>query len=184
MYEREGQMSPQAIEELRRSWNKLERRQTTELADKVYKYLNRARYKTPWQLQNEGKDLKKVTEEMTKDNPLLHMIMPAVSRVLEISFRGKAKTDALITTLALLRYKADKSQLPENLDQLVEAGYLRELPIDPYGPGTLTYKRAGDDFTLYSFGADFDDDGGTPSKWGKGEQGGDQVFWPLSRKQK
>jgi len=32
---------------------------------------------------------------------------------------------------------------------------------------------------LYSLGADFDDDGGKPSKWGEGEKGGDQVFWPL-----
>jgi hypothetical protein len=47
----------------------------------------------------------------------------------------------------------------------------------------LAYKQIGDDFILYSFGADFDDDGGTPSKWGEGEKGGDQVFWPVSRKQ-
>ncbi|MGB2866290.1 MAG: hypothetical protein WBC05_23375 [Sedimentisphaerales bacterium] len=25
----------------------------------------------------------------------------------------------------------------------------------------------------------FTDDGGTPSKWGEGEKGGDQVFWPV-----
>ena len=26
-----------------------------------------------------------------------------------------------------------------------------------------------------------DDDGGMSSKWGEGEQGGDQVFWPVMR---
>jgi len=41
------------------------------------------------------------------------------------------------------------------------------------------FRRSDDDFILYSFGADFDDDGGTPSKWGYGEKGGDQVFWPV-----
>jgi hypothetical protein len=45
----------------------------------------------------------------------------------------------------------------------------------------LIYRCIGDDFTLYSLGADFKDDGGTPSKWGEGEQGGDQVFWPVER---
>lgn len=184
MHNREDQMQPQAIEELILSWNKLERQQTTELAEKVYEYFGEVAHKTPWQLHNEGKDLKKITEEMTKDNPLLRMIVPAVSRVLGISFRGRAETDALITTVAIFRYKAEKGAYPANLQELLASGYLNELPIDPYSDGPLTYRCIDDDFTLYSLGADFKDDGGTPSKWGEGEQGGDLVFWPVGRKQK
>ena len=41
------------------------------------------------------------------------------------------------------------------------------------------YKRTDESFVLYSFGSDFDDDGGKPSKWGHGDEGGDQVFWPV-----
>jgi len=170
-------------EEQKRGWDKLERRQTTELTDEIFEYFNQVRHKTPAQLHNEGKDLEKVIEEITKDNPFVNMLMPAVGRVIDISYRGQAVTNALITTLAILRYKADKSQLPKNLDQLVENGYLKGLPVDPYSDSPLAYKQIGDDFILYSFGVDFDDDGGTPSKWGEGEQGGDQVFWPVSRKQ-
>jgi len=158
-----------------------DRRQTTELADKVCGYFSGVVHKTPWQLHNEGKDLEKVIEEMTKDNPFLRMLMPAVGRVLEISFRGRVETDALITTLSLLRYKAERGQLPENLDELVSAGYLKNLPIDVFSGGPLVYKRLDNDFILYSFGHDLDDDGGVYSKWGKGEGGGDQVFWPVER---
>lgn len=167
-----------------RNLEQLDRRQTTKLTDKVYDYFNRAAHKTPWQLHEEGKDIEKVAEEMTKTNPMLNVLTPSCARVLQISYRIKIHTDALITTLAVLRYKADKGQLPENLDQLVATGYLKELPMDPYSDDPLVYKQIGDDFTLYSFAADFDDDGGTRSKWGEGEEGGDQVFWPVERPQR
>lgn len=169
--------------EQRESFKRLKRQQTAELTDEMFEYFSRQAHKTPWYLHNEGTDLEKIIEETTKDNPLVQMLTPNAGRVMEISFRVKVHTDALITTLALLRYKADKGRFPENLNQLVTAGYLKGLPLDPFSDNPLVYKRIGDDFTLYSFGADFDDDGGTYSKWGRGEEGGDQVFWPVSRKQ-
>ena len=176
--------SPLIPDKGRRDWEKMDRRETAKLTEKVFEYLNYAAPKTPWQLHNESKDPVKVAEEMTKENPFLNTLAPAHARTLRISFRIKVHTDALITTIAILRYKADKGQLPENLGQLVAAGYLKELPMDPFSDGPLVYKRTGDDFTLYSFGADFDDDNAAPSKWGEGEKGGDQVFWPVSGKQK
>jgi len=59
------------------------------------------------------------------------------------------------------------------------AFHVQAVPEDVFYYGPLIYRRTGDDFILYSFGADFDDDGGTPSKWGQSEKGGDQVFWPV-----
>ena len=63
------------------------------------------------------------------------------------------------------------------------AGYLKELPNDPYGGGALRYKVVGNDFVLYSFGVDMKDDGGQmgtkngkPFKWA---DEGDWVFWPV-----
>jgi len=175
----ESSLGLELTAEQRESFKKLERQQTTELTDEVFEYFSRQAHKTPWHLHNEGTDIEKVIEETTKDNPLVNMLMPAAGRVIEISFRRKADIDALITTLSILRYKVDKGQFPENLNQLVTAGYLEELPIDPFSDEPLAYKQIGDDFTLYSFGADFDDDGGVRSKWGLGEQGGDQLFWPV-----
>ncbi len=89
----------------------------------------------------------------------------------------------MLTVLAIKRYGKDKNAYPASLDELVGAGYLKELPLDPYGDGTLGYKVAGNDFVLYSFGADMKDDGGRlgtkngePFKW---SDDGDWVFWPV-----
>ena len=166
-------------EEQLREWEKMERRQTTELTDKVFEYLDGAGQRIPAQLHGEGKDLEKAVEEIIKDNPMLKVLLPAYGRVLELAHRGKAETDALIVALGLLQYKAEKRQFPASLTELISADYLKELPIDPYSGKPLAYKRTENNFMLYSFGADFDDDGGVRSKWGEGEQGGDQVFWPV-----
>jgi len=179
-----SELLSQLTEQQKNDWEKMDRRQTTNLTDKVFEYFSSEAYKNPAHFHNQGKDLKQIAEEMTKTNPMLNILTPAIGRVVEISFRGKVETDALITTLAILRYKAEKGQFPENLQQLIESGYLKELPIDSFSDKSLVYKTTGNDFILYSFAADFDDDGGTPSKWGEGEEGGDQVFWPVSGEQK
>ena len=56
------------------------------------------------------------------------------------------------------------------------------MPDDHYGEGLLTYARRNGDFVLYSLADDFDDDAGKQTfkdAWGRREQGGDRVFWPV-----
>ena len=178
------QLLPHLSKEQIKRLQELDRRETSDLTNKLYQYFGEVAQSTPWQLHSQGKDVQKAVEEMTKENPFLLMFKPAAHRIVEISFRAKVETDALITTISILRYKADKGLLPENLKQLVSAGYLKNLPMDPYSDKPLVYRRKKDNFTLYSFGADFDDDGGAPSKWGEGEKGGDQVFWPVQMRPK
>lgn len=129
--------------------------------------------KNTWQLHNEK------TKSITEDNPLIETAGSGIPSVIEIEYRTRADEQALITTLAVLRYNAEGDGYPGALPQLVSAGYLKELPIDPFSNKPLVYKQTRQGFTLYSFGADFDDDGGLHSKWGSGEEDGDQVFWPL-----
>lgn len=173
-------LSMEAIsDDQKKSWAKLRRRETAEHADNIFEYLNSVRHKTPAQLNNEGINLQKAIAEMTNSNPLILLLMPAIDRCLQISHRSKAETNGLITTLALFRYKADKGIFSDTLQELISAKYIERLPMDPYSNVPMVYNRIGDDFTLYSLGADFDDDGGMSSKWGEGEQGGDQVFWPV-----
>ena len=159
----------------------LRRRQTTETVKKLYEHLDFVVQKTPWQWKNEQIDPEKEIEKIMEGNVLVQIFCPAFVRVAQVFAQRKAQADALITTLALFRYKADKGQIPEKLDELVSAGYLKALPTDPFSGSPLVYKRLGDDFTLYSFSLDCDDDGGTRSKWGTGEKGGDQVFWPVQQ---
>ncbi len=125
--------------------------------------------KTPWQLHTEP------AQAAPSDNPL----MTDMAKIIEVEYRSRADTQALITTLAVLRYKSDKGGYPAELGQLVSAGFLKEPPIDPFSNKPLVYKQTKESFTLYSFGVDYDDDGGKYSRWGSGQEGGDQVFWPV-----
>jgi hypothetical protein len=153
-------------------------------ADVIYDYLNSAAHKTPWQLHNEGNDIDTVTNNMTKGTLYLHILIPAFSRVLPMSYRAQVCTDALIATTAILRYKSDKGGYPKDLQMLVASDYLDKLPIDPFSDGPLSYKISGDGFILYSFAQDFDDDGGKHDpKWAD-EGDGDYVFWPVQKTDK
>lgn len=75
---------------------------------------------------------------------------------------------------------------PENLQELIDKGFMKQMPQDPYGSGTLTYKRNGDDFILYSWGLNFIDDGGKIVWDDNGNvdnysENSDMVFWPLPK---
>ncbi len=118
---------------------------------------------------------------------LIQIYMPATARVSEIAYRGKIRHEATVAILALQRWRLEKDQYPAALGELVAAGFLDELPPDPYSDKPLVYKRIDDDFILYSVGPNFaDDDGevamsrGRPQKWGTSEAG-DIVFWPLPK---
>ena len=101
-----------------------------------------------------------------------------LGRTLEIHARLRVSYDALVTTIALLRHRQDKGRWPDSLEELAIDAYIRNVPTDPFSGKPLAYEPMGETFLLYSLGLDFDDDGGTPSKWGQGPDGGDQVFWP------
>jgi membrane protease YdiL (CAAX protease family) len=159
-------------------WEKLDRRETTELADKLYEFMEVMSRKTPAQWREDGIDFDKEAYEIIEGNSFLLILMPAIGKVSELAHRSRVSIEALITTLAVLQYEANKGQLPKTLDELIASEYLKHLPMDPYSDKLLVYKPSDGTFTLYSFGADFDDDGGKHNdKWGKTD--GDYVFWPV-----
>jgi len=112
---------------------------------------------------------------------------PSVTYAGEFAFRAKATHEATIAVLALRRWRVERGKYPDDLRSLLEAGYLEALPQDPYSDGPLRYARRGEDFILYSVGANFRDDGGAsdPERpWGvtntlPDTPGLDHVFWPL-----
>jgi hypothetical protein len=159
-------------------WRELDRRTTTEALGPYYRAFERLSALAPWDYERNAEGVKPTIEKIAAENSLIR-VFSLGTRVGYLVSRARVDLDSVIVILALLRYKADRGQLPETLDELVVAGYLQSVPRDPYGPGALTYRRQDDDFLLYSRGADLEDDGGTPSKWGEGDQGGDQVFWPV-----
>jgi hypothetical protein len=117
---------------------------------------------------------------------LIENFMPATARLSNIVYRAKIHHESTKTILALLRWRFEKDQYPVALGELVAAGFLNELPMDPFGDKPLGYKRTDDNFILYSVGPDFKDDGGVSGKDRKGRDkqwldNGDTVFWPLPK---
>ena len=161
--------------------NKKESRET---ADRFYAFIDKMAGKTPNQLRADGIDIEKETMKIIKPNILLKVLTPAFSRLYAINYQLKTDTQALITTIAVLRYSQEKGGYPAGLDELIAAGYLKELPMDPYSDKPLVYHGTDDGFTLYSVGKNFKDDDGEMSKDEKGRvrlwaDDGDAVFWPV-----
>ncbi|MDT8300295.1 MAG: TlpA disulfide reductase family protein [Sedimentisphaerales bacterium] len=136
-------------------------------------YCDMVAARTPWKLKNDKAILSANT------NPWIENIAPAIARSVEIEYRSRTEVQALITTLAILRYNNENNRYPASLSELKSAGYLNELPKDPFSDKSLVYRKTEEGFILYSLGGDFDDDGGQQSKWGLEEENGDQVFWPI-----
>ncbi|MBP7051546.1 MAG: hypothetical protein KBE65_11070 [Phycisphaerae bacterium] len=95
------------------------------------------------------------------------------------SWQWRTEGLAVLTVLALHRYQMERGQYPVDLKQLVDDGYLRQVPRDPYSPGSLSYARTDSGFILYSWGRDRKDDGGRRATDADNEVG-DTVFWPVS----
>lgn len=142
-------------------------------------YYDLVAQKTPWQLKDD-----KTTEKLIAGNMLLQTAGPGIAKGAQTCHQNNAAAQALTTSIAALRYKTDTGKVPQNLNELITAGYLKALPMDPYSNKPLVYKRTEDGFTLYSMGPNFEDDGGVV---GKGEEerrkfwaeDGDAVFWPV-----
>jgi hypothetical protein len=123
-------------------------------------------------------------------NKLLGIMLPALERTVVVSWRNSADCHALIAQIGLERYKRDKGTYPESLEELQRAGYLSELPMDPWSDKPLIYRKTADGYTLYSVGTNFTDDGGK-SVDSKGKpvaspnlDGLDIVFWPVTQTEK
>ncbi|MHC4584146.1 MAG: hypothetical protein ACYS3N_06420 [Planctomycetota bacterium] len=120
---------------------------------------------------------------------LLEHLIPAAERISELLYQGKASHEATMAILVIQRWRLEKDGYPATLDELIEAGYLKELPKDPYSDKPIIYKKTGDNFVLYSIGRNFEDDGGKVfekdgdvQKWGANDDG-DAVFWPVAKLQ-
>ena len=118
--------------------------------------------KTPWQVKNQNPDLFDKIHKIKNSHIVFvgdtFTINPEC--LLNVYYQTKTQTEALVTVLAILRYRNDTSKLPESLDKLMDTGYLQNIPKDPYSNSSLIYKVRGDTFSLYSVGEDFMDNGG------------------------
>ncbi|MDD5063476.1 MAG: hypothetical protein PHQ35_01780 [Phycisphaerae bacterium] len=160
--------------------------QTKQKADEYYDFFEKISKKSPAELKLKSIDLNKQIESMIKGNLFLNIWAPALGSVYKTSYRVKANVQSAPVIIAALRFKIDKGQYPENLAELQQSGYIKEMPIDPFTEQPLVYKRTADTFTLYSVGFNFEDDSGQVYRDEKGKvklwaDEGDAVFWPVQK---
>ena len=159
------------------------------LIDYICEHYEKYGDETPWFWYHSEQKFQREIEEWKVKHPLPKMmyIIPDLSRVWLPYHRLKAKSDALITVIALLRFKADHGHYPKNLEMLMPRDgfrYLEKMPQDPFSKGPLVYHWLVDNFELYSVGPDFNDDGGKRTYDNypfSGDNKGDDVFWPPFR---
>ncbi len=169
------------------SFNHPRRQEVVANVDKYFERYAQILAETPLQLSDETMD-DKVWYEVNISPLILKLQTPAHNRINQLAWRLRTGREALLTVLAVLSYEKEKGRYPTSLDELVVAGFLKELPIDSYSDKPLVYKKTDDNFILYSFGPDFKDDGGVSGKDKKGRakqwmDNGDTVFWPLPKVQ-
>ena len=73
---------------------------------------------------------------------------PAIRK--SFSIRLQALREVLSVEKARERFRSDRGRLPGRIDQLVAAGYLKKLPVDPYG-GTFYLEGDGTVATTSKF---------------------------------
>lgn len=174
------------------------RNQTIEQIGKVFTIYNQVVTKTPWQVKNEGRDYFGETEKINSNNLILSVFGINSTSIFRLYHETRTQTEALITILAILRFKEENHRLPISLEELVSGGYLKSVPMDPYSNGPLVYKLTEDNFKLYSVGEDFVDDGGSNEDKTKHLSGldidkvhiisreytPDIVYWPVKRSER
>jgi len=163
-----------------------DRKEVTAKVDQYYQLVEQVFDETPWRARLEDESEKYM--EITGDSFLLRITAPAHGRLVQLEWRVKTMRLGLLTVLALARYEKEKSEYPESLDVLVEAGYLKDMPNDPYSDGPLVYKKTDESFILYSLGENLSDDGGQVFRDDEGKikqwaSEGDWVFWPVPASQ-
>lgn len=166
------------------------KQQSREMADRFYDFLEEAAQKTPAYHHTENIDLGKQAYKIVKGNILLEILSPALSRVIQLNYRHKTNVQATLAIMAILRYQQDTGRYPENLNKLIEADYLKQMPMDSFSDKSLVYKKTDDGFTLYSVGSNFTDDNGQVTRYTEGERKGqikkfadegDWLFWPVEK---
>ncbi len=158
-----------------------DRRKTEQFSRNLPGYLKPLYELTPYQIHQQNDTYKSRISRLWNRFDHTGMTSRHIAYLIEFQHKMNVNYDALLAVVAILRYQKENGSFPQSLQQLVDVGYLRAVPMDPYSDGPLVYRAAEDDFLLYSVGEDFTDNGGTPLSDRNSETDGyDDIFWPNS----
>jgi len=101
------------------------KQETLKSANEFYDYFEQLAVKTAAQIQAESEAIDNKVEELLSKYVFINTLAPALGRVIEISNRLPVDINSTLTIIALLRYAQDKGDYPNNLGELITAGYLK-----------------------------------------------------------
>jgi hypothetical protein len=109
-----------------------------------------------WQLDGRYKSRLDALDDQFKKNDFLTMILgfSPLSAIVRAPQEKRVVIEGTLATIAVLRYKADKGTLPQAWADVVNGGYLKEVPIDGYSGQPFVYEKTDDGFRLSSIGKD------------------------------
>lgn len=171
------------------------RKETEQRIEQISVMSNQLMGQTPWEIENQQENPFEKMQAIYKSNFLLELLGIDLKGIFERYHKTRTQTKALIAIIAILRFKNDTNHFPGMLEELVDTGYLKSVPMDPFSNGSLVYKVTGDNFTLYSVGSDFSDDGGESKDvvsfvqipfrlGGLPTEKPDIVYWPVRKRRK
>jgi hypothetical protein len=157
------------------------RRETKGVVDEYFEYVDEVKNLTLWQLHDKRIEPDAHLDKIVKSK-FQKDFLPEIDHAPAMHQQCRTRESAFITTIAILRYEKDKGQLPEKLEELIAANYLKTMPIDTCSDKPLIYLKSDAGFVLYGIGTNFKDDGGTTDgydEWSIKSDKGDVVYWPV-----
>jgi hypothetical protein len=168
------------------AWNHPSRRETIQTVDRLAEAATQLIQQTPWERHSQGVDSLERLCDICRHNAFLRVSAADRALFWAITNHDKNLTsfESLIAAMAILRFHKDKESWPASLEELAATGYIRRMPMDPYGGKPLGYARTKDSFILYSCGDNFRDDGGAPIDPRPTVVDGDKILWPIEGSKK
>jgi hypothetical protein len=121
-------------------------------------------------------------KKIRNETYLVRITAPSLIKIREAERRLRANIRCAVAALAAERYRLAHNRWPESLDDLVKAGFLDAVPIDPYDGKPIRLKRVADGLVLYSVGPDKIDNDGFMNRDNPADPGTDIGFrlWDIS----
>lgn len=91
---------------------------------------------------------------------LAKLLAPAVTKPATACIRNHAHLRCATAAMAAERFRRKEGHWPNSLEELVKAGFLKTVPVDPFDGKPLRFKRLDDGLMVYSTGPDRTDDNG------------------------